>query len=83
MLCDHKKLFRLRMEFLRSKGICPVSDTELERFIWLSQMAEKVLGLFLKYLISKKSNVLQEIKEDLSKMKEVEYKMLLAVQGSI
>ena len=46
-------------------------------------MAEKVLGLFLKYLISKKSNVLQEIKEDLSKMKEVEYKMLLAVQGSI
>ena len=83
LICDHKKLLKLRMEFFRDRGICSISDEEMDKYDMLYRTSEIVLKLFLKYRVSGNVKPLKKMQDMLMEMKEVEYELLSELQKKL
>lgn len=83
LICDHKKLLKMRVDFFRERGICSISDEEMMRYDRLHKSSEVVLNLFLKYRMSGKAESLMKMKEILESMKNAEYEMLRELQKNL
>jgi len=71
-ICDHKKLLKMRCEFLKSERLCDLSNEDMECFDELCKWAEMLLNLFMKYMVSKKRDLLVKMKMILMQMKRKE-----------
>lgn len=83
MLCDHKNLFKMRLDFILQRHIADISDIEIPKCDWLSQTSEKILSLFLKYKVSGKTDILDRIQKLLNEMKPVEFELLCSIQRKL
>ena len=83
LICDHKKLLKMRMEFFQDRGVCNISNKEMEKYGMLLKSSEVELNLFLKYVISGDIKLLNKMQDMLMEMKEVEYKLLSELQNKL
>lgn len=83
LICDHKRMLKLRAEFLRGKGLCIVSDEEIKKYNELYNISEVVLNLFIKYKVSHKDEILEKMKGILVDMKNIEFQLLSELQKKL
>ena len=76
LICDHKKLLRMRLDFFQERGICNFSREEKIKYDMLYRSSEVVLNLFIKYRVSRKTEPLKKMKEILKSMKSTESELL-------
>ena len=83
LICDHKKLYKMRVDFFRERGICSISDEEMVKYDKVLKSSEIVLNLFLKYIKSGKVESLKKMKEILKSMKNLEFELLRELRDKL
>lgn len=83
LICDHKKLLKMRMEFFRDRDICSINDEEIEKYDMLYSSSEIALNLFLKYRVSGNIKPLKKMQDILMEMKKAEFDLLSELQKKL
>ena len=76
IICDHKKLIAMRMEYFREKGLCMIHEEDVEKSRMLYKSSEIILYLFLKFKLTDNIEILEKIKDILWEMKNIEFELL-------
>ena len=76
LLCDHKKMLKIRIEYFYVNKICDITEQEIKGYEYLVKQSQVVLNCFLKYCIKQDKAILIRIIEKIRKMKEIEVVLL-------
>lgn len=76
LICDHKKLLKMRTDYFYSHQISNYTQEELEEYKKLHELSEIMLNLFIKNVVTNDTKCLEKIRDICKDMKHKEFYLL-------